>query len=392
MALQLPSFEDTACLYLIACGRLLTDDNQVLRWLKEPRRFLARYGSAQRTRLIRLATGGEDLGHFHFHIDIATRQLFERKLTSLVPKPTHKLADVSKAYAKVRGQQIDVDITGAFLVPISELPLSIRSTLAETREGDVVVQMTGARLSIRGTPIHSIEWSIRENQDDAYIELGARKKLALDDTYLEECLRVVDSGFKALVHGGLHMADRRLRLPDYWHDEPHAASPVHEEYSFVTLVSRPREEGPPEAAAPTPNWEQAFRVAINRLTAEVATRAHQFLRLATLEKDVQELKASVKALIEQRVITVPITTFAPEPYELIKAMKAVVQPVEDEFVATFFDANINASGGTQQDAVANLKDMMLGLLEVLEEEPADKLGKEPARQLAVLREFIRRKA
>lgn len=189
------------------------------------------------------------------------------------------------------------------------------------------------------------------------------------------------------------MAEGSRRVPDYWYEELHEASALHQERPFMILASSLHwGEGHPEAPVPAPNWEQALRVAINRSADEVAMRAQQFLHIAVLEKDVQELQVCVKALMEQRVITVPITTFAPEPYELIKEIKAVVQPVEDEFVATFFDANINASGGTQQDAVANLKDIMLGLLEVLEEEPEAKLGKEPARQLAILREFIRRKA
>lgn len=195
MALQLPSFEGSFCRYLIACGRLLTEDDHILQWLTEKKLMLARSGTGPRARFIRLRTGGEDLGHFH--LDLATRQLFGR---SPAPKPTHKLAAVLEAFEKVKGQQIDVGITGAFFLPISELPPIIRSMLVETKEGDVVVQMTGGRLSIRGAPIHSIEWWIREKRDDVIIELGARKRLTLEDTYLDQSLQVVDSAFKALVH------------------------------------------------------------------------------------------------------------------------------------------------------------------------------------------------
>jgi hypothetical protein len=91
-------------------------------------------------------------------------------------------------------------------------------------------------------------------------------------------------------------------------------------------------------------------------------------------------------------IIVPLTTLAPEPYELIKPIHIVVQPVEDEFVATFFDANINSSGTTQQEAVANLRELLLDIFDTLSEEAPDQLGKEPARQLAVLREFICKKS
>jgi len=93
---------------------------------------------------------------------------------------------------------------------------------------------------------------------------------------------------------------------------------------------------------------------------------------------------------DPRSILVPIATLAPEPYDLLREIMVVVQPDDDSFVATFFDANINASGNTQVDAVANLKDTMIATFEALEREP--KLGKGPAIQLAVLREVMRRKA
>jgi predicted RNase H-like HicB family nuclease len=92
-----------------------------------------------------------------------------------------------------------------------------------------------------------------------------------------------------------------------------------------------------------------------------------------------------------RSIIVPIETLEPEPYELVRPVHVVVQPEEDSYVATFFDANVNASGETQQDAVANLKDMLVTLFERLEKEPRTNLGKGPALQLAVLRSILRRK-
>ena len=60
-------------------------------------------------------------------------------------------------------------------------------------------------------------------------------------------------------------------------------------------------------------------------------------------------------------------------------------------VATFFDANINASGETPQDAIANLKDMLIALYERLGKEPRRNLGKGPSQQLAVLQQIMRRK-
>lgn len=86
---------------------------------------------------------------------------------------------------------------------------------------------------------------------------------------------------------------------------------------------------------------------------------------------------------------VPITTLHPAPFELVRDIHIVVQPSGDDFIASFFDANVNASGDTQQEAVANLKDIMLSMFRRFSAEPEDKLGPEPKRQLAVLRQFIK---
>ena len=89
--------------------------------------------------------------------------------------------------------------------------------------------------------------------------------------------------------------------------------------------------------------------------------------------------------------TVPIETFDPEPFELRRPLSVVVQGSGTGFVASLFDANINASGETAQDAVANLKDLILALFIRLRREPIENLGKGPARQRAVLEGLLRRK-
>jgi predicted RNase H-like HicB family nuclease len=88
---------------------------------------------------------------------------------------------------------------------------------------------------------------------------------------------------------------------------------------------------------------------------------------------------------------VPITSFAPEPYEASRPIPAVIQPCEQGFVAGFFDANIHAAGDTEEEAVRNLKSLILDVFDSLSAEPAATLGPEPKRQLAVLREFIARR-
>jgi len=86
-----------------------------------------------------------------------------------------------------------------------------------------------------------------------------------------------------------------------------------------------------------------------------------------------------------------LTTLAPGPFDLLVEIPAIIQHVDDSFVATFFDANLSASGDTREEAVQNLKTLIVEVFEDLESEPPEKLGPEPRRQLAVLHETIRRR-
>jgi hypothetical protein len=87
---------------------------------------------------------------------------------------------------------------------------------------------------------------------------------------------------------------------------------------------------------------------------------------------------------------VPINTFAPEPYELLKTFLVSVQSVEGGFEAGWYDANIHTTGENEEEAVSNLKSLILDFFDSLSKESQEKLGIEPKRQLAVIRIFIKR--
>ena len=120
--------------------------------------------------------------------------------------------------------------------------------------------------------------------------------------------------------------------------------------------------------------------------------AGKALRLDGLKKDVVSLERRVAELERSAAVCVPIETFAPEPYEVVKPFHAVLQAQGEEYVATFFDANLSASGATQEEAVFNLKDVIAAVFDTLMAHDPAGLGPEPARQLQVLKEFIRRTA
>ncbi|MBZ0270818.1 hypothetical protein K8I61_02190 [bacterium] len=86
-----------------------------------------------------------------------------------------------------------------------------------------------------------------------------------------------------------------------------------------------------------------------------------------------------------------IDSFAPEPYSIARPIPVVVSADESGYVATFSEANISTSGETPQDAVDNLKSLILDFFDTLSETPDGELGPEPKRQFAILRAFISRR-
>jgi hypothetical protein len=110
----------------------------------------------------------------------------------------------------------------------------------------------------------------------------------------------------------------------------------------------------------------------------------------SLEGRLSSLAAKVEEASKQ--LRVPITTLASESLELIKPIEVVIRFVDlEDYVASFFDANVNASGCNPNNAFLNLVETITARFDTLDRLPTKKLGKGPQRQLAVLREFIRRR-
>lgn len=131
---------------------------------------------------------------------------------------------------------------------------------------------------------------------------------------------------------------------------------------------------------------------LQSLTSSVQELNVRFQAVAALEmvrNEITVINGRLARLEEGAAIRVPIQSLAPEPYELIKPIEAVVQFVDDEYIASFFDANLSTGGDTQVDAISNLRDLMVGTFELLAETKDSDLGPGPRHQKAVLREFVR---
>jgi hypothetical protein len=98
----------------------------------------------------------------------------------------------------------------------------------------------------------------------------------------------------------------------------------------------------------------------------------------------------LEALSQAQAVIVPIATLSPEPFDLIRDIPVVVVQSDDGYLATFFDANISITGDTREEAVGNLRLLLVDMFDDLEAAEA-RLGPYPARQLATLRAFMRRR-
>jgi len=114
------------------------------------------------------------------------------------------------------------------------------------------------------------------------------------------------------------------------------------------------------------------------------------VRVTILEGEIASLKERVAAVEAQKPLIVPVESLAPEPYEVIRPFHVILQPAGDEYLATFFDASISATGGTQREAVENLKDLVVTAFNMLTRHKQSELGPGPLHQINVLKQFIRR--
>jgi hypothetical protein len=88
--------------------------------------------------------------------------------------------------------------------------------------------------------------------------------------------------------------------------------------------------------------------------------------------------------------SVPLTNLEPGRYELERDIPVVLEPSDNGFTATFLDANIGSSGDSEEEAIDNLRTLIVDTYELLESTQPDKLGREPRRRLASLRSLIRK--
>ena len=132
--------------------------------------------------------------------------------------------------------------------------------------------------------------------------------------------------------------------------------------------------------------------------SDLLSKTRSTFELANLGKRVDALEGLLSKLalgIEAKLdhlrpsYLAPINTLAPEPYDLLLPLQVSVREEQDGFTAFFYDANLGSSGDTAEEAVSNLKEVLVDTFEFLQRESDGALGPELLRQKKVLMRCMR---
>lgn len=141
----------------------------------------------------------------------------------------------------------------------------------------------------------------------------------------------------------------------------------------------------------TENWRQNVPILLGNLANTAVGNLHEAVRVSSLQQEIVFLKQRVSSLEKNASMVVPIETLTPAPYKLIKAIHVVVRRYDNDYLTSFFDANLSASGDTQEESVLNLKDIIVSTFEMLLSMDNDMLGPGPLQQKRVLGDFLKEK-
>ena len=203
MAIALPDFKGGHCQLVTACGELLGSTAQS-KSLRKAKLQVARYRTSSGTALVRAWIEGKGNTRY-LHVDCALREYFPK---GLIPKITHKKAEVTRIIERVVGRDIDVSIVGCFEVPMAKLPEGgiIRLLSEEQKTTSISMKMTQGTFSLTGAPIKRIEW--RESKDkkrllNVIIEGDIRSTVS--EKHMCEMWEWIEKQFKLFVLGQIKL-------------------------------------------------------------------------------------------------------------------------------------------------------------------------------------------
>jgi hypothetical protein len=199
MAIQIPDFAGTHCQIMSLCGEMQTKDKAILGWLDKRRKWrTARVELPGGPLFVRVGMGGQSGRHCHF--DVALPSQFEKE-----PKTSATKDELQNIVNKLQGITVQVSVRGRFIEESSSLHSSIRATMRSfgTTADKRKIRFTGATLSIEKSVIKSLSWeALEDDEDKVKIEVKARFRLKMTDSYLLKMFDLISRGEEILLEKG----------------------------------------------------------------------------------------------------------------------------------------------------------------------------------------------
>lgn len=147
MKLKLPSFSDSGCTFLSACGDLESPSSDLAASLREiqDEEFVARYKSNGEAALVRLFFHQNE-GRSHIHMDLAPRNAFASP-----PKVTSTKAQIDKLLGRLEGKLLHVTVYGHYSADQIAIGSLLATVSLEAEVGELVMKLTGGELSFEGS-------------------------------------------------------------------------------------------------------------------------------------------------------------------------------------------------------------------------------------------------
>ena len=141
-------------------------------------------------------------------------------------------------------------------------------------------------------------------------------------------------------------------------------------------------------------WDWADTARRHKITSGRMT-VSQAVPLLDAIKDLTERVEAVEERVEKQIdqrsqasMFTQLSSLGIPGYTVQKPIPVTICQDGDEFMATFFDANISTGGDTEHEAVANLQTLIADFYDELVATPDRQLGLSLQRQKLVLGEFV----
>lgn len=198
MALKFPSLKKTNCLALTVCGEVLSEATEGSDAFKNKKPMIASTRIDGQGAFVRLGAGGED--GTHLHIDCLAKDHLSKKS---YPETNAKKTDIANAVQVFEGAEINARVSALILWPLDKLPESsiINTLSAKQQSGEIAIKLTSGTIEVKGAPIEEVEWTLDEEENQAYISIEGRCKETVDDGYIARRLDWIVEQFNLFVLG-----------------------------------------------------------------------------------------------------------------------------------------------------------------------------------------------